>query len=758
MSKLLTRKIKTKIKGEGQLGVAEVDPHELDVRKTRHGKYQAQGTPTGLTWRQHLNKKQDRHSPSSQFVSSSTEAMDSDEAQRATAKIVQKLVEKQKDEEKADQPLSIEDEQETLPTQTQIELKLSKEDKEKSEEVTGIEEEEVDLNDSEITFTSAASKMSPKTRAALNDELDDTLKYDEENPGKRLPIEEPEEYDEDTLGAENTVIEKLTKIKPVPMMVYVSSEGTSKDDPIPKKGKTPIEKTEKEDGSEGKKNDEKPQLEKKDGEKDSITKAILKESPFDYYLPIMGNPKLSEFPVIREELAPSEEAMGRVIEIPIWEPLFKTRYFGVDVKYGLIYVVKDKTWGPMVDKCNLFPLNQYEFKDVSPMLGGVTSPREVNTLESKAEIPVAESTRKSKFQRVRVKNIGASFSDLENGNISGSTITSSSAETDKIRREIEAAEEAKLALEIERNKEEKERAKMIKKQQKYARERLRLARKCRTEIIEAIQEETCKLQEQKEATLQLRRKKRKSLRDKFIKYLKREEKGYEEYLNYLPVDGLDSDYLASVSDLPQDHQIPNPDDELGLAKLMLKQIQLEDNLERGRKFYTAKAKETPEVIDLLNRDYEDFKRETEEKLEHVNSALDVYVTREREKEIRDRDALLAKQMQLEEEQRAQEQQRKAQMEYERVQEEQRKRLEEAKKMQLEEEQRKELDEIKKLQQLEDRIKRARIKQEEFQRKLKEVKAEEDLRDKLWSNFQNKREEMRLKEQDREKMVTTKCTI
>ena len=452
-------------------------------------------------------------------------------------------------------------------------------------------------------------------------------------------------------------------------MVYVSSEGTSKDDPIPKKGKVPLEKEEQGDESEGKKDDKKSQTGKKDGEKDVITKAIMKESPFDYYLPIMGNPKLSEFPVIREELAPSEEAMGKVIEIPIWESLFNTKYFGVDVKYGLIYVVKDKAWGPMIDKCNLFPLKQYEFKDKSPMLAGVTSPREVNTLESKAEIPAAESTRKSKFQRVRIKDIGASFSDLENGNISGLTITSSSAETDKIRREIEAAEEAKLALEIERNKEERERAKMFKKQQKYARERLRIARKCRNEIIQAIQEESCKLQEQKEATLQIRRKKRRSLRDKFIKYLKREEKGYEDYLNYLPVDGLDSDYLASVSDLPQDHQIPNPEDELGLAKLMLKQVQLEDNLERGRKLYAAKAKESPEIIDLLNKQYAEFKNETEEKLEHVNSALDVYITREREKEIRDRDALLARQMQLEEEQRAQEEQRRAQMEYKKVQKE-----------------------------------------------------------------------------------------
>ena len=372
-------------------------------------------------------------------------------------------------------------------------------------------------------------------------------------------------------------------------MVYVSSEGTSKDDPIPKKNKTPIEKAEQKGELEGKKGDKKPSKEEKDEGKDYITKGTKKEYSFDYYIPIMGNPKLSDFPVIREELAPSEEAMGKVIEIPIWEKLFNTRYFGVDVKYGLIYLVKDKTWGPMVDKCNLFPLEQYEFKDASPMLGGVTSPREIDTLESKAEIPIAESTRKSKFQRVKIKNIGASFSDLENGNISGSTITSSSGDTDKIRKEVEAAEEAKLALEIERNIEEKERAKMYKKQQKYARERLRLARKCRTEIMQAIQEESCKLQEQKEATLQMRRKKRKSLRDKFIKYLKREEKGYEDYLNYLPVDGLDSDYLASISDLPQDHQIPNPEDELGLAKLMLKQIQLEDNLRKRKKVLCSKS-------------------------------------------------------------------------------------------------------------------------------------------------------------------------
>ena len=746
MSKLLTRKIKTKLKGEGQLGVAEVDPHELDVRKTRHGKYQALGAPTGLTWKQHVSKKQDRHSPSSQFISSSTEAMDSDEAHRVTTKIVQKLVKKQEDKEKADQPLAIEDEQETIPTQTQLELKFLK-DKEKPQEIPGIEEDEVDLNDSEVTFASATSKVSPRTRAALNEELDDTIRYEEENPGKRLPIEEPEEYEEDTLKEEGPAIENLTKIKPIPRMVYVSSEGTNKDDPIPKEGRIPIGKGDKMDKSEKDDDDKKPTGDKKVG-KDVTTKSVMKTPPVDYYLPVMGNPKLTDFPVIKEELAPSGEAMGRIIEVPVWETLFKTKHFGIDVKYGLIYPIKDKTWGPMVDKCNLYPLNQYEFKDSTPV-AGVSSPKEVNTLESKTDIPIAESTRKSKFQRVKIKNIGASFSDLENGNISESTITSSSANTDKIKKEVEDAEIARLELDIEREKMEQEKAKAAKKQYKYARERIRLSRKGRNEIIKAIQEESVKLQEQKEATLQMRRKKRKSLKDKFIKYLKREEPGYEEYLKHVAPDEIDSDYLASISDLPQDHYIPNPGDELGLAKLMLKQVQLEDNLERGRRLYATKAKDKPEIIDILNESYGEFKSEMELKLEHVNSVMDVYLTREREKEIRDRDALLAKQMQIEEEQRTLEEQRRVQEEHERLQEQHKKRLEQARKLQQEEERKRKIELEKKKQEMEDKISKTLAEQKEYQEKLQELRAAEEARDNIWKKYQEERDKVFLKEKQRD---------
>ena len=129
MSKTITRKSRTKEKGEGQLGIADIDPHELDVRKTRHGAYPALGTPAGTTWKLHLQRFKDKNeerSPSSNVVSSSTEAMDSDEAQKVTTAIVQKLVGKQTEEEAKEKPPSLADEQETLMTKDQIDQKLSR--------------------------------------------------------------------------------------------------------------------------------------------------------------------------------------------------------------------------------------------------------------------------------------------------------------------------------------------------------------------------------------------------------------------------------------------------------------------------------------------------------------------------------------------------------------------------------------------------------------------------------------------------------
>ena len=157
MSKTITRKSKTKEKGEGQLGVADIDPHELDIRRTRHGTYPALGTLTGTTWKLQLQRFRDKNeekSPSSNVVSSFTEAMDSDEAQKATTTIVQKLVEKQVEEAiKEGEPPSLADEQETLLTKDQIDQKLAR--KRETRKSSTSESGKLDLDDSVVTFKSA---------------------------------------------------------------------------------------------------------------------------------------------------------------------------------------------------------------------------------------------------------------------------------------------------------------------------------------------------------------------------------------------------------------------------------------------------------------------------------------------------------------------------------------------------------------------------------------------------------------------------
>ena len=152
----------------------------------------------------------------------------------------------------------------------------------------------MDLDDSEITFKSMNSDLNETSRVALSEELDDTVKW-EEDSSKRPPMEEEEEITEDTLVTDNTNIENLVKIKPVPKMTYISSEGTTKDDPIPKEKEERPEKIDLEDTS---------------GRKDKDRKETGKESPLleepicDFYLPLMGNPKTTDFSVIRKEITP----------------------------------------------------------------------------------------------------------------------------------------------------------------------------------------------------------------------------------------------------------------------------------------------------------------------------------------------------------------------------------------------------------------------------------------------------------------------
>ena len=338
------------------------------------------------------------------------------------------------------------------------------------------------LDDSVISFKSIDSGVDD--RAEMTEEnLEDTIVY--KDPDKRPGLEEVEF--EQTREPEETLIEQLNKKKSVPKMAYVSSDGTESDK-----------------------------------RKQSVLEELRKAPQPTYYLPLKGNPLVSEYKSLREEITPRGDSMGIVIEVPEWEEKFNTRIYGVDRRYGIIYAIEGKEWGRFVKACNSFPQKEFEEEEEDKPIAGSLTPKDVKSPESQAGIPLAESTRKKEgFQRVTIKDLGASHSDLGTiGFSESSTDAATSSEgTTRIHQEIEEAEKATKILEEERLKIEKEKLKMIKEQHEIAKERLIEVKKRRKEVIGAMIKESEALQRQKELTTELRGQRRGEIQQQFIDQL-----------------------------------------------------------------------------------------------------------------------------------------------------------------------------------------------------------------------------------------------
>ena len=99
MSKTITKKKSKQKEIDPKFGVSEWDPAELDVRHTRHGTYESKPPPRGGTWRDQIKKEayklrqRQREADSPEFISphSTTDTMDTDEAQEITKQIIEKI-------------------------------------------------------------------------------------------------------------------------------------------------------------------------------------------------------------------------------------------------------------------------------------------------------------------------------------------------------------------------------------------------------------------------------------------------------------------------------------------------------------------------------------------------------------------------------------------------------------------------------------------------------------------------------------------
>ena len=82
-----------------------------------------------------------------------------------------------------------------------------------------------------------------------------------------------------------------------------------------------------------------------------------------------------------------------MIVIPEWETKYGTKSYAVDVREGYIYAVRNEDWERLVERAYVATDEPLEIEQITPV-EEETLTEEVQTLNSKEKIPLAESTRK----------------------------------------------------------------------------------------------------------------------------------------------------------------------------------------------------------------------------------------------------------------------------------------------------------------------------------------------------------------------------
>ena len=364
MSKVL-RRSKTEEKFSAQYGVADPDPADLDVRQTRSRQYPAAPPITGGTWRDRTNKRERSESPL--FISTTPDAMSTDEAIEISKKIDQEIAQEEADKSQTEEK-SVLGSDDTLPTVEELQTPKSAEE----------------------LYEEIREELGPSGVVSFP-------KYEKELLGKAA--KEKEKVDQGIRAPLITSAEgeKLFEIKQIPPLTY----GDLPDfDKIVKEGDEFIEQTysmlsdlEKEEAN------SQSFVILHRGEKEvsssiyeNITQDLKEIMPNEVYLPTSTKRKVSERqPKVWVKRTPFESNPAIIVQIEEWLDRVGTRDFTgtSDVKLGIMYAIKGYKWERMTEKAEIRSESVQEGTPVIGPIGG-----SVKTPTSKEPIPLAESTRK----------------------------------------------------------------------------------------------------------------------------------------------------------------------------------------------------------------------------------------------------------------------------------------------------------------------------------------------------------------------------
>ena len=317
-------------------------------------------------------------------------------------------------------------------------------------------------------------------------------------------------------------------------------------------------------------------------------------------LPFPHAPKiLSRNPKMWVNKTPVLEHPAVHITIPEWEEKFGTKSYAVDVKEGYIYALRGEDWERLIERAYVAVDEPLDVEHITPAERQLSA-REVQTLDSKERVPIAESTRKGAKEfkdreghesqidflegeprhRVSVKEIETprrklSFREELDENT-----------TEEIDREIKETEIAQQELEKERTQIEMERVSLERERQRIAGERLRALRQQRKRLEDSIIKMSNEMVRDEEITTQDRRQRRINMENEYLNQIDLEEAAVNDYFPVLNrVEEIQPDVMTTDSQISSTVDPIEFMDEEALMKLKLKHIRAEQCRTRTHKMY-----------------------------------------------------------------------------------------------------------------------------------------------------------------------------
>ena len=318
-------------------------------------------------------------------------------------------------------------------------------------------------------------------------------------------------------------------------------------------------------------------------------------------LPFPHAPKvLSRNPAMWTNKTPMLQHPAVLITIPEWEEKYGTKSYAVDVQEGYIYALKGEDWERLLERAYVATDEPLESEYKTPAEKELTA-REVQSLDSKEKIPVAESTRKDVKER---KEKGKSVLDTEfleseprkrapsreigtpRRRLSFAESSNEDDTTEAIDREIKEAEKAQQELEKERINIEKKRVFLEKERQRIAEERLRTLRKQRKKLEESIMKMTKEMVQDIELTTGDRQQRRMTMENEYLNQIDIEEVAVNDYFPEISqVEEILPDVMTTDSQISSTVDPIEFMDEKALMKLKLKQMRAEQCRSRTHKMY-----------------------------------------------------------------------------------------------------------------------------------------------------------------------------